>query len=506
LPKFQPIDGAPYRYDYNDIFRSIAHGKIRKLETYRELCKKDLFFLLYFGLERVDVNRPFIVQAIREVEEQSTDTLDLWAREHYKSTIISYGLPLQDLIANPEERIAFFSHTRPIAKGFLRQIKLTLEANPPLKRWFPDVFWTNPKRLSPKWSEDDGLIMKRQGNPKESSIEAWGLIDGQPTSKHFGIRIYDDVVTRESVTTPDMIKKTVEAYELSQSLGTDGGKKRVVGTHYHFADLYMVLRKKGTYKNRIKPATKNAQPDGEPVLLSPQRLAELRRDQGSYIFACQQLLNPVATGLQKFKMGWLKYYDHPPLLLNKYILGDPANEKKKDSDFTVLVVIGIDSDSNRYLLDMTRQRLNLSERWEALKTLYLKWRIIQRVGYEHYGIQADIQYFEERMRKERVYFPITPLGGVTSKPDRIERLVPIFENGQFWLPMRLPYRDPETGLEENLVRIFVDDEFMGFPFSMHDDMLDCIARSEEKDMHLTPPISMGTIMADRAETEYATLG
>src|SRR5690606_16861901 len=105
--------------------------------------------------------------------------LDLWAREHYKSTIITFGLTVQDILRShgadledpPELTIGIFSHTRPIAKSFLRQIKQEFEGNSKLKALFPDVLYANPHRDSPKWSEDDGIVVKRKSNRREATVE-----------------------------------------------------------------------------------------------------------------------------------------------------------------------------------------------------------------------------------------------------------------------------------------------------------------------------------------------
>ncbi len=519
MNKFIPIPGAPYKHDYEDIFRTIANsaGRVKELPTFRDLCKKDLFFVLYFGLGRDDINnepkgidKHFLIRAIREVEEDHDGTLDLWAREHYKSTIITYGLPIQELIIDAEERIGLFSHTRPIAKGFLRQIKLTLESNVPVKKWFPDIFYAKPKTQAPKWSEDDGLIVKRKTHPKESSIEAWGLVDGQPTSKHFSKRVYDDVVVKEGVTTPEMIKKTQEAYELSHSLGTDGGSHRLAGTHYHFADMYVTLKKKYPGKNRIKPATDDGKATGQPVFLSQKRLDELLVEQGPYIFACQQLLNPTAAGDQRFQGKWLKYYDAIPDTLNVYLICDPANEKKKKSDWTVMAAIGLDSFGNKLLLDFLRDKLDLGQRWKALKNMYLKLHNMGHAplntGYEKYGKDSDIFYLEEQQKKEGVYFNITDLGGKTGKWDRIYRLVPDFKNRKFLLPHRLfytpQYKGPDGKSEElDMVKVFIDEEYLTAPFCAHDDMLDCISRIYDEDMGATAPVvNTGNLEPDSAHT------
>lgn len=453
----------------------------------RNLCRTDLYFLLRYACGRADVERPWIFARCREVQANPDGHLDLWAREHYKSTIITFGLTIQEILNNPEITVGIFSHTRPIAKGFLRQIKRELENNDALKRWFPDVLWHDPRKEAPKWSEDEGIVVKRRGNPKEQTVEAWGLVDGQPTSKHYKRMIYDDVVTRESVTTPEMIAKTTEAWELSRNLSSEGGATRYIGTRYHFNDTYKPIMDRGAAVVRLYAATADGTVDGAPVLLSRDRLAEKRREMGPYTFGCQMLQDPKADETQGFKEEWLRFY--PGEIdgegMNKYILADAASSKKKDSDYTAMFVIGLASDQNTYVLEMIRDRLNLKQRGDALFRLHRRWRPLA-VGYERYGMMADVEHFKLRMHEESYHFSITELGGPMPKPDRIKRLIPKFEQGRIWLPethMKTNYE----GVTVDLTRAFVEEEFKPFPVALHDDMLDALSRSEDEDITLVWP-------------------
>ena len=96
-------------------------------EALRRLCKEDLFFLFTVGMKRRDANNDWLYDRMREVEASPNGHLDLWAREHYKSSIITFALSIQDALKNPEKTNGIFSHTRPIAKAFLEQIKRELE-------------------------------------------------------------------------------------------------------------------------------------------------------------------------------------------------------------------------------------------------------------------------------------------------------------------------------------------------------------------------------------------
>ncbi|SME88342.1 hypothetical protein [Desulfovibrio gilichinskyi] len=465
---------------YADLLRKAEQSK-EVLQVLAELGRSDLFFLLTRLLGRGDANNEWVFARCQDVQNSSDGRLDLWSREHYKSTIITFALTVQDILRDPEVTIGIFSHTRPIAKGFLRQIKMEFERNELLKQCYRDVLWANPKKDSPKWSEEDGIIVKRKSNPKEATVEAWGLVDGQPTGKHFSRLIYDDVVTRESVSSPDMIFKTTEAWALSINLGTREGIKRYIGTRYHFNDTCRDILKRKAAVPRIFPATADGTLEGDPVLLTREQLATKRREMGPYVFGCQMMQDPRADDVQGFKEDWINRWEQHSQSgkpkwreFNRYLLVDPASEKKVGSDYTVMLVIGLGPDRNYYLIDGIRDRLNLTERARALFRLHRAYGP-QVVGYEKYGQQADVEHMQYVMGEQNYRFSIEPLGGHVPKTDRIRKLVPIFEQGRFWLPWRSRFMDHQ-GRERDLVREFIDDEYLAFPVAPHDDMLDCMAR------------------------------
>ena len=412
---------------------------------------------------------PWIYARVREVEAKPNGHLDIWSREHYKSTTITFGKTIQDILIDPEVTVGIFSHTRPIAKAFLRMIMRELESNEVLHQAFPDVLWGKDTRQAQKWSEDDGIIVRRKSNPNEATVEAWGLVDGQPTSKHFQILLYDDIVVQASVTTPEMIDKTRTALEQSYNLTrTDGGVKRFAGTRWHFNDAYKTIMDRGTAIPRIHPGRIGGTEDGEPVLWSETTHMEKRRDMGPYTYAAQILLDPKADALQGFKREWLRYYTQMNGKTNNYILVDAASSKKKGSDYTAMWVIGLATDGNYYALDIIRDRLSLTERADRLFELHRKWKPKQ-VRYEKYGLMADIEHMKSKMEQDTYRFDITEVAGRTNKQDRIGRLIPIFEQGKFYLPQTLHKTNYEKVVVD-LVQAFVEEEYIPFPVGLHDDL------------------------------------
>src|SRR6516225_3244395 len=306
----------------------------------------DRYFLLTVLLGRQDALHPWLFDRCREVERDPDGYIDLWARFHYKSTIITFAGVIQEILCDPEITIAIFSVVKPIAKAFLAQIKGEFETNEVLKWVYPDVLYRNPRTLGPdgrpaKWSLERGITVKRKGNPKEATIEAHGLIDGQPTSRHFQLHIYDDVVTQDYLS-EESIRKTTERWELADNLGSHlGVRKWMPGTRYHYADTCGVVIERKSLKPRIYPATDDGTMTGAPVFLTQERWEQIKRDQRSTVSA-QMLLNPSAGNEATFQPAWLRNYDVIPAVMNVYIMCDPSvGGTVRPSAFAVLRLITI---------------------------------------------------------------------------------------------------------------------------------------------------------------------
>lgn len=488
----------------------------------------DRYYLFTTLLGRADGLHPWLYDRCREVELEPDGYLDLWAREHYKSTLITFVGCIQEIINDPEITIGIFSHTKTISAKFCAQIKREFEANAMVRRLYADICWLKPRGEAPVWSEN-AFTIRRMSNPKEATVEAHGLVDGQPTSKHFRLLVYDDVVTLESVNTPEQIRKTTEAWELSDNLGAGERRKWHIGTRYHFGDTYGDIMERKVVTPRVYPATENGRAEGKPVFLSQEAWDVKRRTQLSTL-AAQMLQNPLSGKDRTFKPEWLKPYEIRPATLNVYILADPSRGRTATSDRTAMPVIGIDTKGNKYLLDGYCHRMKLSERWDHLKFLHKKWSEMPgvgmlRVGYERFGQQSDDEYFLERMQAENYYFAIEELAwpreGSASKNHRVERLQPDVQYGAFYLPafvhvanvgtcqwsvneaegiMEYKHLDGDTslvrrvkdrgqsylaaapikrrneqGLNYDLTRELIE-EMTFFPFAQHDDLVDAASR------------------------------
>lgn len=485
------------------------------LHLTRVMAREDLYFLLRYVLttrdwkdpenkERSFWDKEWLLARCREIQFSSVDTLNIWARYHAKSTICTFGNGIRLLLSNPNETIGIFSVTKGVADEFVAMIRHELESNEELKALYPDRLYNEPRKEAPRWTIEKGFTIRRTLNLAGASVRGFGLTDSNYTGHRFSKQIFDDAVNETGVTSPDMIEKTIRGWELALNTGFPGTERFYCGTFYMHGDAYHEMVKRGITLSlhpcyRIDYERSRFDDNGlpidmvydrdDPVLFSRDHLVREEKIMGRRTFGVQMLSWPQAGAINNFKYSWLNTYFTSAMKVRKkcnvVILVDPAASRKKDSSNTAMWVVGLGDDGNYYVLDFIIDKMNLHQRTNMLFDLVLKWDPLE-VRYEKYSMQADIQHIQYVMEQRSFRFNIREVGGSTAKDDRIEKLVPLFANGEIYFPKSKPYTNFE-GEYVDLVKWFVENEYLVFPNGTMKDGLDGLSRIAEKGMPLPWP-------------------
>lgn len=398
-----------------------------------------------------------------------------------KSTYASILFPAWFIGRHPDRSIIHASHTTELAERWGRRIR-NMAGEPRYGRLFEDAELAADSQAAGRWSTRAGGEYYAAG--AGSAIVGFradlGIID-------------DPIAGREQADSEREREKIKEWYRSDfHTRLKPGGAIVLIMQRWHEDDLAGWLlseQAKGGEQwevVRLKMEADENDPlgraPGEPLWpewYTNDMRAQAKRDARTWLALYQQEPRPESGG--EFKKEWLQRYQTKPTKgLNTYILVDPASEKKKTSDYTAVFVVGLADDQNYYVLDFVRDRLSLTQRADLLFRLHREYRPLA-VGYERYGMQADVEHMRDRMEREQYRFQIVELGGQLKKEDRIRRLVPLFEARRIWFPTQLTYTQHDGQMRE-LVRDFVEDEMAPFPVGRHDDMIDCLARITERDL------------------------
>jgi predicted phage terminase large subunit-like protein len=458
----------------------------------RALILADRFFLLTMVLDVKVAWHPWILARCREVERDPDEHLDLWSRGHFKSTIITYAGTVQYVLGHPEDAVCIMSYKSGAAETFAAQIKQAFETNDILLKCFPDVLWSERNtHQGDVWSVS-GFTVKRKTGRKEPTIATSGLVSGMLTGGHFNLLIYDDTVTPESVTTPDQIQKTTNAWSMSLNLGTlDGTKHWYIGTRYAMFDTYYEMLKLGTIKERRHICIDSA---GKPVLLPQAEFDKKKAEMTTRDWNSQMLQTPIGEGELLMREEWFHtYHRTPDIPMNIYVFVDTAQKQSKSSDYTVMWVVGFGSDHRYYVLDIVRDKLPQSKRCDKLFDVVEKW-MPTTVFYEENAAPDDCEFITEKM-ETRGRFDLRMFrqkANDGSKQSRIETLEPLFREGLIWFPQVLKYRQYD-GSWRDLVQDFQRDEFLTYPQVTHDDMLDSLAAISAGNAGVKPYLTFPTL-------------
>ena len=467
----------PEDYDTKEQLKAEVLWRMQYLKTY---ALDDLYLFNTGVLEVEEGDKDFVKLAPfhKELCNFITDRKDkkkliLIPRGHLKSRLITVGYPIQQMLKNNKIRILIYSATWSTASDLVTAIQKQLQPGTTYFDWLTNI-WGDLSQGAREWSQDKIRLAKN--DKRESTVTAAG-IDNNLVGGHYDIIIMDDVVNRDNIGTADQINKVIQKYRDSLDLLEPNGQLIVIGTRWHFGDLYGWIldnpEVKSAYEVMIKEAFSGNIVTGEgfeplwPEKFSLKELQGRLAEEGWSHFSAQYLNNPVPEENATFKRGWFHYYE-PDLmrgrLLNKFMAIDPALSLEKSGDYTGMVVVGQDEHGYIYILDIVRVKMSPSDIINEIFRMRDKWGLTD-IGIEQVAFQKALAYsLRTDDRFQRHPFHITELKpNERSKDQRIKGLQPLYENGKI--------------LHNKLLgnNVYLEDELTRFPNNTHDDVVDALS-------------------------------
>lgn len=406
-------------------------------------------------------------------DPRNNNLLILMPRGTFKSSVVTIGFTLQNILNEPNVRILIDSETHTKAKVFLAEVKGHLETNSLFRQVFHSIHGVYPDGVSTKrnkdllWTSAELVLASRTRPMKEPSIMAGG-VDKTVTGLHFDLIIMDDLHSETNVTNKEQIDKVVAHWKLAYSLLDPGKPLIVIGTRWHFTDLYQEILDlhRDEYNILIKKAIL---PDGTalfPSRLDLDTLESIKQKQGSAHFSNQYMNEPISADDATFKRDymirreWELVKDRP---INWYLLVDPSFEGPY-SDFAALVVAGMDYQRDLYIRHILRKKMNYSQIIDQIFDLNNRYQP-KIIGIKVVATAKSLMYeLNNEMKRRGVWLPIRELrDSKHSKEERIRGLAPFYEFGHAFHIKDAP------GLLD------LEDELLKFPVGGHDDVIDAYA-------------------------------
>lgn len=470
------------------------------------LCQRSLiaYAVAQWGGYKAAAHHRLIANALERVARGELKRLMIsMPPRHGKSMLASEFFPAWYLGHHPDHQVLHASYSQELVDGFGRKVRNQLR-DELYQAIFPGTVLSEDSQAANKFNTQ-----------QHGSYYAVG-VGGSATGRGAHLLLIDDPIKDRADADSERLRVALKDWYTSVAYTRlmPGGAVVVIQTRWHEDDLMGWLQLEHGHEDwevLTLPAwddndnpTRALWPEAYPI----ERLKQIRQSmlaQGSpRDWEALFMQRPRAGIGAEFRRSWLQFYDGPVQSKGMYriMLVDPATAQpdRKNNDFTSIWIVGLGEDENYYALDMVRDRLNLTERTEAVFRLHRKWKPGQ-VRYERYGMMADVEHIRNEMNRRSYRFALTEVGGTTKKEDRIRRLVPLFQSGRIWLPRELQYTDAE-GKTRDLVHDFVEQEYLSFPVGRHDDMLDSLSRIAEpsldtpwpsKRQNLGPVLSFGVL-------------
>lgn len=461
-----------------------AHKKLalmpQQAKDIRERAREDLWFfakLVNPGYIYGDVHR----EVFRWMQEYNLyDTKDgitsnkliMLPRGHLKSHMVATWASWM-IVRHPEITIFYVSATAALAEIQLYAIQNILEGDV-FQRYWPEYIHPQ-KGLREGWSSTEIIIdheeRKKQGI-RDATIVTAGLTTNT-TGWHADVIIADDLVVPENAYTETGREEVAKKTSQFTSIRNAGGFTMACGTRYFPTDIYYTwanqrydvydddgtkidelpvweIKEYAVETDNVFIWPRAVRSDGKAFGFDIRVLARIRAEYEDRVqFFAQYYNNPNESSSNRISRDNFQYWN-PRFLkreygnwyysgkkLNVYSAVDFAYTANKRSDYTAVVVIGIDSDSNIYVLDIDRFKVERTiEIFQHVVQLHSKWgfkKLSAEVVAAQKMLVEDIKAFARRDGLGLTVVEYRPSKVEGTKEERIAAVLEHrYENYQMW--------------------------------------------------------------------------
>lgn len=471
--------------------------KISKFDNNDELFKlaeSDLFWEKVISIKSVGARKTYDIEVFGTNSFFGNNIL------MHNSTIANRNYIIWRIINDPNITILVVSATLDNSKKKLKAIQEVFEKNQLFKDLFPEVI---PNSFGESWTQTMMTVPRTATDP-ESTVEVQGY-EGELTSRHYQLLLFDDVVGKENSATKDQIQKVVNFYTQSlQLLKKPGGEMLIIGTMWSYDDLHnhvvenlyneydIYVRSvwnedrfvKGSDGKYVWVSSGNDKTPLWPELFSLDDIEKLKTEivadplQGTSTWMAQYELKIVDEKTAIFpravineKNCWFTDDDLIDKPLAFSLQCDPAVSESKEADETAFVVRAVDDKGVWYPVEVYGEVGMREENIVDKYVDYLKKYPIDLATIETISFQRNLKYaIEKRCEEEKIFFPYYKLpsgynqASKNSSDMKIRGLAPIYTTG------KIKFRKNDRHTEMML------DQLWRFPRSRRDDRIDALSQ------------------------------
>ena len=423
--------------------------------AFRELADSSLYYFTKAVLHRDYLRKSphgAVCQHLQDCYRNRRWCELIQPRGFLKSTIATEALPIWAGAQDPEQTFLIVMNTQPNAQKQLAVIRREWESNEILRGLYPEVV---PDTDKVTWHTNAACLKRKTIGLSEATYECAG-VRSSLASRHYMNIIGDDLIAAtENPETGEEYEPTREDIAVACTWlnrmppllqNPRDGWFSNVGTRWCEDDTFAHTSNWNMARHQVDSLDADGNPTFDMYTLDV--LEQREKMLGPYLFSALYRNKPMSAKDRTFHREWIQ---HPKFDLQKpdgdeskryFMAIDPASTQTRTSDYTAIVVVGVDERGWWYVVDYINERLGNKPDEVAFRATALikRWKV-RRVAVETthwHGQLRDIMREMIASADLRVGVEEIKSSIANRKDDRILALEPLFAAKKVFIRRNMP--------------------------------------------------------------------